>query len=367
GVQVIEVREGKAVVTPRDTGTIVLRAELRIASPPVSDSAVLHGYVPHLIGFAGPCGVAADRAVYCIENGGLTLRGGEPSSHPFSEVAEVLPGNAACILDPEGRLYCAGVFIAGVFYDAVQPAYRFSQFSPILFGPTWCGLTGDSVVCWGDARNGGLGAPGNETCESPGGPAFTYPCARTPVRVQVTEPVSRLRAPCVVTVSGILYCWGPGYGQTPVRQHPGWVWRDVVPGWERTGCGLAADSTAWCWGTHIYGLGDGTTTTSAVPVRVGTGRYVAITGAYAKCGLTDAGGVECWGGSAAPFNHTVPTPLNTALRFVSISVDFGRGCGVSLEGAPYCWGTGDLGFSGDTASAVPVPVLGRWETRLPTP
>ena len=65
-------------------------------------------------------------------------------------------------------------------------------------------------------------------------------------------------------------------------------------------CVLTTLGGVKCWGGNNFGqLGNGSTTTSAVPVDVIglEGGVIAIgTGAVHNCAVTTAGGVKCWGG-----------------------------------------------------------------------
>src|SRR5439155_680651 len=78
----------------------------------------------------------------------------------------------------------------------------------------------------------------------------------------------------------------------------------AVSGGYRHTCALLGDGTVQCWGRNLEGqLGDGTTTSSPTPVRVG-----GVTGAVAiaagqggvhTCALLADGSVKCWGALGA--------------------------------------------------------------------
>jgi alpha-tubulin suppressor-like RCC1 family protein len=144
-------------------------------------------------------------------------------------------------------------------------------------------------------------------------------------------------------------------------------------------CALDSAGAGYCWGWNAYGqLGDGTTTDSSVPVAVSTGgalggaRLSQITvGAYATCAVVVAGAPYCWGyntygelGDGTNTSSDVPVAVDTsgalAGKFVTlINASWYHTCAVDTTGAAYCWGQNDHGQLGDASSAdssVPVAV-----------
>lgn len=143
------------------------------------------------------------------------------------------------------------------------------------------------------------------------------------------------------------------------------------------GCGLDAAGAAWCWGANNLGqLGRGTRQTGQAmlpfgPVLTST-RYSAISaGRGGACGLTQAGGVECWGtrtltgmqASLTLDQRTVPVAVTFpagAGRIVRIDVGTrGPLCAIDESGANYCFGDNTYrGIGGTTATVTalrPVP------------
>jgi alpha-tubulin suppressor-like RCC1 family protein len=147
-------------------------------------------------------------------------------------------------------------------------------------------------------------------------------------------------------------------------------------------CGVTAFGKGYCWGNNASGqLGNGTMINSTTPVAIAGGLAFASVsaGLLSTCGVTTAGAAYCWGGpalgadSATRANGCItqacPIPLRVAggLRFSTVSVGDHHACGVTTNGAAYCWGVGPSGEIGagftDYSSAVanvgtPVAVTG---------
>jgi alpha-tubulin suppressor-like RCC1 family protein len=132
-----------------------------------------------------------------------------------------------------------------------------------------CGVTqDDKAYCWG------LGALGSSTTTQ----------SRTPVAVAGTRRWSTVQPgiahTCGLTLAGVTFCWGSnergqlgrtgGLSQTPVRVSGGLVFEGIsVAAAGNHTCGVTAAHQVWCWGENGSGqLGDGTHTSSAVPVAV---------------------------------------------------------------------------------------------------
>jgi len=137
-------------------------------------------------------------------------------------------------------------------------------------------------------------------------------------------------------------------------------------------CGITT-AGAYCWGRNIDGeLGDGSTTSSSVPVRVtGELTFSAVTtGSADTCGLTSAGAPYCWGGNGngqlgdgTTTPRLAPAAVSGGHTFVALTLGGLHTCGLTTTGAAYCWGGGSgwgatLGNGSTDGSLVPVAVSG---------
>ncbi len=133
-------------------------------------------------------------------------------------------------------------------------------------------------------------------------------------------------------------------------------------------CGLAADSTVYCWGSNRSDrLGRTTTGTlcpdadpanrircALAPARVPSAPKLAklAAGTDYFCGLTGDGSPYCWGfsqtsdGAGLEFGAS-GTTLPGGLHLTQISAGIGTICGVTMAGAGVCWGDYQGGMRGD--------------------
>ncbi len=148
-------------------------------------------------------------------------------------------------------------------------------------------------------------------------------------------------------------------------------------------CGITAQHVAYCWGRNAEGqLGAASTSTcpetgescSQKPLRVEGGLpFSAISaGNNFTCGVTTNGAAYCWGagsygqlgtGSQASSRRPARAGIQ-GVTFQSISTGNNHACAVTTSGAAYCWGSnagGKLGTSASLAGgrAAPAPVTGR--------
>jgi len=203
---------------------------------------------------------------------------------------------------------------------------------------------------------------------------------------------------CALTAEGQAWCWGensagqagfpaaltqacgePIHGwQCVASPHPiesALRFDALVAGAANT-CGFARDGAIYCWGSNAAGqLGAPTTETcdgvpcSRTPVALPTEpklRALALGTAAHICGLTAEGAAYCWGSNAggqlglgtSGGSRDVPTAVTGGRRFKAIAVGGEHTCALTTDGNPWCWGRDILppGEGGQSFSATPVVI-----------
>jgi alpha-tubulin suppressor-like RCC1 family protein len=228
---------------------------------------------------------------------------------------------------------------------------------------------------------------------------------QVPVRVASTSTLVRSTMAaggyhtCGLDAAGAAYCWGyNGYGQlgnatglgsatanpTPVPVGGGVAFASLTAGAYHT-CGLTAAGTAYCWGSNFTGqLGnttnsgvlDGTDSRNPTPLLVDGNLTFAVleAGGDHTCGITPQGAMYCWGnnrlgqlGTTTNNGVSLPNPTPTAvpggLVFRAVGAGTDHTCGVAISGLVYCWGDNSNGQLGNatgigegTAHPTPTPV-----------
>jgi alpha-tubulin suppressor-like RCC1 family protein len=237
-----------------------------------------------------------------------------------------------------------------------------------------CGVSDSEVFCWGE-QNTGTPAYGNITAP--------VPTAGTTGSIRVDAGHSFT---CAVAADSRATCWGVngagelGNGQNAPSWTPGPVQGGLAftsisasgVGSERTphACGLTQGGAAYCWGSNQWGaLGDGSLTSSRVPVAVAGGHvFESISvGAEFTCGIVRAAGAYCWGfagdgrlgddpadspnclvnggGGGIPC-RTIPAPVPGGRGFTMIAAGGAHACAVDTDGTSWCWGANLFGQLG---------------------
>ncbi|HKP49122.1 MAG TPA: hypothetical protein VJU17_03835 [Gemmatimonadales bacterium] len=195
---------------------------------------------------------------------------------------------------------------------------------------------------------------------------------------------------CGLDVNGAAYCWGNNpYGQLgnstnlgitivnpPTAVVGGLVFTSLTVGTWHT-CGLTAAGEAWCWGANWSGqLGNPTNSgvsdaanPAPLPAAAGLTFTTLDAGGDHTCGITTQGAMYCWGMNAlgqlattTNLNNGLPNPptlIPGNFTFTALTAGNGHTCGVTTSGATYCWGSnfiGQLGI-GTTSAPVTTPTL----------
>lgn len=141
-------------------------------------------------------------------------------------------------------------------------------------------------------------------------------------------------------------------------------------------CVLLADGSVWCWGLNNVGqLGNGTTTSSALPVLVSGPPATRLDASGPNACILDSGGLpHCWGqnnvgqlGNGTTVSSSTPTPVSWAAGSIAqLTVGHSMACGRLASGQTYCWGAngeGQLGTGASTdtcltqpCSLTPIPI-----------
>jgi alpha-tubulin suppressor-like RCC1 family protein len=284
-----------------------------------------------------------------------------------------------CALDTRGAAWCWGMNFSGQVGDGTtehrgRPALVSGghAFSAISAGEAHtCGIAADGVYCWGaDLSPWPNGDP----------PGMHRLPTRLPGPVFGTLSVGYEIA-CGLTAAGAPYCWGlvpPGVAlpdssfhasPTPLPVADPAVLAAVSAGFKHA-CGLDAAGAAFCWGRNDAGqLGDGTLAGSDTLRRVAGGlawRAVSAHAPFHSCGIDTTERAHCWGrngvgqlGDGTLTSSTVPVAVADDLRFAEISAGGVHSCGLTLDRTVYCWGggrDGQLGDGAQTSSSRPVAI-----------
>jgi alpha-tubulin suppressor-like RCC1 family protein len=157
---------------------------------------------------------------------------------------------------------------------------------------------------------------------------------------------------CGLTAGGLLYCWG--------HNDRGQLGTDAI----MDRCDRFTTAGGGIVGRRVFRC-------SQVPVPVNTTlRFASVSaGGRTTCAVTTAGAAYCWGDNRAGQSGTgladtsifAPVPVAGGITFRSVDVGPGQVCGVSTTNVGYCWGTnsfGSLGNGTEAASATPTPIAG---------
>jgi alpha-tubulin suppressor-like RCC1 family protein len=348
-------------------------------------------------GDAHTCAISSTGGVSCWGNNGSGQLGNgttTSSATPVqvsgltSGVKTVVTGAAiSCAITDAGALKCWGSNTFGKLGDG-SGVSRLVPTSPTglssgvigvaLGGNHSCALTSaGGVKCWGYNNKGQLGT-GNTVN------------AQTPVNVtNLTSGVTAISAGsehnCALTTAGGIKCWGSNsFGQigipttstmsaSPVSATGATSGISAISAQGSHSCAITTGGALNCWGYNFFGqLGDGTTTSSYLPVAVtglDSGVSTVSLGSSHTCALTTAGVAQCWGSNTnGQLGDGTTTSSSTPISVTGLGSDtaaLGVGsnhsCAVSDSGSLKCWGSdtdGQLGFGGGKYQAAPLEVTG---------
>ena len=382
------------------------------------------GHMAITAGGAFSCDLQAGKA-YCWGNndyGQLGDGSSTASSFPVpvdaggllagKSLTQISAGAAhACVLDRAGAAFCWGYDGTGALGDG-STAYSSDipvavDASGVLAGKALSRIAAGydhtcatdragAAYCWGDNSRGELGDGSTVSSSVP----VAVQAGGVLVGQRVTQVSAAFHYTCATDRAGAGFCWGAGgdgvlgNGTTSDSSVPVAVQTtSVLAGETLTGisagsshvCAVDSVGDGYCWGSNANGeLGDGTTTSSSVPVRVlapgpvasgpvapgslarglFTGRRLTriSAGLFHTCALTRAGAADCWGsgyvgelGTGSIADSSVPVAVYAGgvlagARLTRISAADTHTCATDQAGAAYCWGANYTSQLGDGTS-----------------
>jgi alpha-tubulin suppressor-like RCC1 family protein len=247
-------------------------------------------------------------------------------------------------------------------------------YTPLALGQFHnCAIRSDGrVACWGYNNFGQLG---NGSTTDSTSPVNVVGLSRYSIAVAAGQLHS-----CAVSSSGGVSCWGRnvlgelgngGAASSGPAQVVGLTSgvKTVVSGLQHT-CALTTSGGVKCWGKNSDGqLGNGSvSSSSAVPtdvVGLASGVSEIAAGNDHTCALLSSGGVVCWGynatrqlGNGATTSSAVPVNVVGVTGAINVDAGAGHSCAALSGGGVMCWGTngfGEVGTGDLIVPTVPVP------------
>lgn len=242
-------------------------------------------------------------------------------------------------------------------------------------GSTCALTTAGETWCWGANMSNALAIGSADVCVNNnfnGNPPIA--CAKSPMRVQGvpafvaittgSDNGQGLSYACGLAATGAAYCWGSnsngqlGIGAsggvvTPGTPVSGAVKFTQISAMQTGVCALSVTGDVWCWGPGSQGqLANASLSTSNVPVRISLparARSVSASGARA-CAVLVSNEMWCWG--VAFVNQSIasqytPRIMPGGQSWLDVHLGVSHGCGITLSTEAYCFGLGSLGRLGN--------------------
>jgi hypothetical protein len=279
------------------------------------------------------CGVDAEHAVFCWSTDAAPNASrwfaGDSVSAAFAALSDV----RVCVITTAGAVYCRSSPTAA---EVTEPTGGMAFDSLAVGGQHTCGLTTSGAAwCWGKNDHGQLGDGTTTDRAAPvavgGGHVF----------VQITAGWDHT---CGRTAAGEIWCWGNGswgsMGDDHRDESAAPVTVDGLPSLTAMAgsCGLDGSGSAWCWPTSF-----------SIPGAHQIGGATGLATIAGPCGLRATGEMLCWGSNYSgwfgngTYNNTYTNAIagGNGLMFKEVSLGaYGAVCGIALDGATYCWGSG---------------------------
>jgi alpha-tubulin suppressor-like RCC1 family protein len=298
---------------------------------------------------------------YTVETCTPIAVSGPPALH------SIVSGEAySCGLSAGNVAWCWGSGQGSLVSNGTPTALESRNFSMLTAGHhTTCGIDATTQLgyCWGYNGYGNIGDGTINSATSP-----------SPVsgEIQFATLLASQSNTCGISKSGDMWCWGDNqskqlgkatfessYSAVPVLVDGGRGWSALGVGQSHACAIEASTNDAYCWGANGSGqVGDGSNTQRSSPTLVKGGLKVSqITGGAAHtCAITTEGTAYCWGsnssgqlGNNSPSETLALEPVAVlgGLKFSSIKAGDYYTCGLTIDGAIYCWGRNDQGQLGD--------------------
>ena len=287
-----------------------------------------------------------------------------------------------CALTDTGKVFCwgrndSGQLGNGTFVDSKIPTEVVglaTRAQGISAGPAHtCALLIDgSVACWGSNLGNAFGTVPGENFQKP-------VLAWAGGNFRASSIDAGEFATCVVLISGQSSCWGDNtfgrFGVDIPSGHPisasGWTTptRQVVVG-PAHACGLSNTNEVTCAG-RAGRIGFSTDTNVIAPSSYHyptkipglSAKFSSISaGNFHSCGVTSDGAVFCWGedflgtlGASPIVSRGVIKVGGLPSRIAKVSAGYDKNCALDVMGQIYCWGGGFATTSGRTTLPPVIP------------